>query len=414
MSTLAVPGIDVSVVLPCLNEAGTVAQVVSDARTALERAGLSYEVIVVDNGSSDQSAALAEAAGARVVRAPARGYGNAYHCGMAAACGRALVMADADGTYPMDMIPPLVGPVLSGETDMVIGNRLHGALARAAMPWTHRYIGNPILTGLLNLFVRSAVSDAHSGMRAIGTDAYRKLQLRTPGMEYASEMILKAARHRLRIREVAIEYRPRVGESKLQAWPDGWRHLKFLLLSSPTWLFLVPGAGAFVLGWMLLLPLTFGPVIIGRFQLILHPMIVGALLVILGYQAMQFGALVRACSPPDLDVGDRFTRLLHRSLRLERALLAGGLVLAAGLGIGVAIFVRWAASGFGQLAEIRPAITALTLSVLGAQTLFGAFLYAFFLPDEFGGGISPYAGPRDLGAGKPDGISARSADVITR
>ena len=395
--------VDVSVVLPCLNEAPVVGRVVADARRALEAADLSHEIIVADNGSTDDSVAVATAAGATVIHVHPRGYGNAYHGGIEAAQGKVLLMADADGTYPMDMIPTLVRPVLAGESDVVIGSRLRGAVAKAAMPWSHRYIGNPILTGVLNRFFGVTVSDAHSGMRAIAIDAYRNLGLSTPGMEYASEMIVKAARRHLRITEVPIDYFPRVGESKLQTWPDGWRHLKFLLLASPTWLFLLPGAIAVFLGLLILIPLSFGPIEIGPFQLILHPMFIGALLVILGYQAIPCGALVRACSPATYGVPDRLATFLHRRLRLEHALLSGGAILTAGVGIGVGIFVHWAVSGFGPLAEIRLAILALTLSVLGAQTIFGAFLYAFFLPPEFGGGVSPYVGTTPNGSADTTG-----------
>ncbi len=377
---------DVSVVLPCLNEAASVGTVIQDALRVMEEASIKGEVVVSDNSSDDASAELARAAGAKVVFAAARGYGNAYHAGMAAARGRVLVMADADGTYPMESIPDLVGPVLRGEKDMVIGSRLRGEIK--GMPWLHRYVGNPVLTGTLNRFSGIRVSDAHSGMRAIDADVYHSLGLVTPGMEYASEMIVQAARAKLRLGEVPIEYRIRVGESKLETWPDGWRHLKYLLLSSPTWLFLIPGAVASVFGLLLVIPLTFGPVAIGPVRLILHPMILGAVLTITGYVMLEFGVLVRACSVLPAGVTDRLADFVHRRLTLERVLLGGGLVLLAGLGLGVAIFIRWAASGFGELAEIRVGILAMTLFVLGAQTIFGGFLYAFFLPAQFGGGVA--------------------------
>jgi hypothetical protein len=370
--------LDASVVLPCLNEAQSVGTVVRDALAALHGAGLSGEVVVADNGSQDGSGEIARAAGARVVLAAARGYGNAYHAGMAAARGRVLVMADADGTYPMEAIPELVQPVLAGEKDMVIGSRMRGVIHD--MPWLHRHVGNPLLTGMLNRFFGVRVSDAHSGMRAIDAQAYARLGLSTPGMEYASEMIVSAARLRLRIGEVPIEYRERVGESKLETWPDGWRHLKYLLLASPTWLFLVPGLACFLLGLLVVVPMTFGEVHVGPVRLILHPMVAGAVLTIFGYQVAQFGVIIRACSTLPPGVSDRLAAFVHRRLTVERVLLAGAGVMLAGMAIGIAIVVRWAASGFGQLAEIRPGITAMTLFILGAQTIFGGFVYAFFLP----------------------------------
>jgi glycosyltransferase involved in cell wall biosynthesis len=386
----------VSVVLPCLNEAESVGVVTRDALRVMAEAGLPGEVVVADNGSTDGSGDVARAAGARVVQASARGYGNAYHTGMAAACGRVLVMADADGTYPMEAIPDLVRPVLAGERDMVIGSRLRGNVHGNAMPWLHRYVGNPILTGILNRFFGVTVSDAHSGMRAIDATIYRSLGLSTPGMEYASEMIVQAARAKLRIAEVPIEYRERVGDSKLETWPDGWRHLKFLLLASPTWLFLWPGAVIFALGALLVIPLTFGPVHLGPINLVLHPIIVGAVLTIVGYQMLQLGVLLRACSPLPDGARDRVADLVHRRLTIEKVLAGGVLVTLSGLAIGVGIMVYWAMNGFGQLFELRPAVTALVLFVLGTQTILGGFLYAFFLPPEFGGGVTTVATGRHV------------------
>ena len=381
-------GVVVSVVLPCLNEAESVGVVVRDALRVLGEAGIAGEVVVADNGSSDGSAEIATAAGARVVHATARGYGNAYHAGMGAASGRVLVMADADGTYPMEAIPELVGPVLAGERDMVIGSRLRGNVHGNAMPWLHRYVGNPILTGILNRFFGVTVSDAHSGMRAIDAGAYRSLGLSTPGMEYASEMIVQAARAKLRIAEVPIEYRERIGVSKLDTWPDGWRHLKFLLLASPTWLFLWPGAVFTAVGLLLVIPLSFGPVNLGPIHLIIHPIIFGAVLTIVGYEMLQLGVLLRACSPLPEGAYDRVADLVHRRFTIEKVLIGGVLVMFSGLAIGIGILVHWATNGFGQLSELRPAVTALVLFVIGTQTIMGGFLYAFFLPPQFGGGVT--------------------------
>jgi hypothetical protein len=400
----------VSVVLPCLNEAGSVGAVVREALAVMREADLDGEVVVADNGSTDASAEIAQAAGATVVSAPVRGYGNAYHAGMAAAQGHVLVMADADGTYPMTAIPELVYPVLHETADMVIGSRLMGIIAKRAMPWKHRYIGNPILTRILNRFFHITVSDAHSGMRAINAQAYASLGLRTPGMEYASEMIVQAARAKLRVGELPIEYRPRIGESKLQTWPDGWRHLKFLLLASPTWLYLVPGVLAFVLGLAMVVPMTFGPVNLGPVHLILHPMLVGAVLTIIGWQMIQLGVLVRICLPLPAGVTDRLSEVVNRHLTIERTLLGGAAVLGVGLLAGLAISIKWATEGFGPLQEVRPGITALVLCVLGAQTIFAAFLYAFFLPASFGGGVAPARHERDdLFTGRPMVLTGRRA-----
>ncbi|HXP38559.1 MAG TPA: glycosyltransferase family 2 protein, partial [Solirubrobacteraceae bacterium] len=229
----------VSVVIPCLNEKENIELCVSLALGALSQASLPGEVIVADNGSVDGSAALAELSGARVVSEPRRGYGNAYRAGFRAAGGTYIVMADADQTYDFADIPRFVAALEEG-ADMVIGNRMKN-IQRGAMPWHHRYIGNPLLSGLLNLFFHTGVGDAHCGMRAVRRDRLALLALRTSGMEFASEMVVRAADQRLVLRQIPIAYRPRGGESKLSSFRDGWRHLRFLLVSSPNHLFIWPG-----------------------------------------------------------------------------------------------------------------------------------------------------------------------------
>ena len=236
----------VSVVIPCLNEAETIATCVRRARQALETNGLAGEVVVVDNGSVDGSGELAAGAGAQVVLEPERGYGSAYLAGLASARGRYVVMADADLTYDFGEIPRFVAE-LEGGADMVIGNRMRN-IRPGAMPWHHRYIGNPLLSGVLNLLFRTGVGDAHCGMRAVRSEVLPRLDLRTTGMEFASEMVIRAAKEKLVIRQFPIEYHPRGGESKLSSFSDGWRHLRFLLVHSPNYLFILPGAVMAVLG----------------------------------------------------------------------------------------------------------------------------------------------------------------------
>ena len=222
----------VSVVIPCLNEAASIERCVESAWEALDALGAEGEVIVADNGSTDGSPELAAAAGARVVRERRRGYGSAYLAGFAAARGEYIVMADADLTYDFGDIPRFVEQLDDG-AHLVMGNRMAN-IKPGAMPWHHRYIGNPVLTGVLNLFFRTGVRDAHCGMRAVRRDVLPRLDLRTTGMEFASEMVIRAAKENLEIREIPIEYHPREGESKLSSFRDGWRHLRFLLVHSPT------------------------------------------------------------------------------------------------------------------------------------------------------------------------------------
>src|SRR5215208_7387292 len=235
-----------TVVIPCLNEEENITEVVTRARTVLEREGIDGEVVVADNRSEDRSAELATAAGARVVHEPRRGYGSAYMAGFAAARGRYIVMADADLTYDFEDIPRFVEHLDAGG-ELVMGDRMDN-IQPGAMPWMHRYIGNPVLSGILNLFFKTGIRDAHCGMRALRRDVLPRLDLRTPGMEFASEMVIRASKEDLDIRELPIHYHPRGGESKLSTFRDGWRHLRFLLVHSPTHLFMIPGAVMAVVG----------------------------------------------------------------------------------------------------------------------------------------------------------------------
>jgi glycosyltransferase involved in cell wall biosynthesis len=375
--------LDVSVVLPCLDEAASVGDVVRSALQAIAVAGWQGEVVVADNGSTDGSREVAREAGARVVDVPRRGYGAAIDAGMLVAGGRVLVMADADGTYPMESLPALVAPVLDGERDMVIGARLHDDTAARTMPWLHRHVGTPVLTRMVNRLSGATVSDSQSGMRAISRDAYARLGMRTPGMEFASEMILRAARLRMSIGEVPILYGARVGESKLRTIPDGWRHLRYILLASPNWLFLVPGLISMALGVLIVAPLSVGEVHIGGFQMIIHPMFGGAVLVIAGYQMVQLGVLLRAVSPPEERANDRLVALIART-GAGRLLTVGLLFVLIATGLGAVIVGHWVHEGFGQLSEVRHAMGAAVLFVVGTQTIFAALLSAFFLSGDFG------------------------------
>ncbi len=279
----------VSVVIPCLNEEDNIERCVEAARGAMADAAIAGEVVVADNASEDRSAELARAAGARVVHEPRRGYGSAYLAGFAAARGRYIVMADADLTYDFSEIPRFVEQLDDG-AELVMGDRMDN-IQPGAMPWLHRYVGNPVLTGVLNVFFRTGVSDAHCGMRAIRRDVLPRLDLRTTGMEFASEMVIRASKEKLDIREFPIEYHPRGGESKLSSFRDGWRHLRFLLVHSPTHLFMVPGAVMLALGTIISLVALLQIDVFGRAWDI-HTMVAGALLMIVGTQVVALG-LVR-------------------------------------------------------------------------------------------------------------------------
>lgn len=364
--------LDVSVVLPCLNEAKTVGRCVEKAVRAFEVGGLRGEVVVSDNGSTDGSQAIAAKAGARVVHAARRGYGSAYIHGIAEARAPIVVMADSDDTYDLGEVSRLVAKVREGY-DMVLASRLRGMILPGAMPWLHRYVGNPILTGLLNLLFGLRVSDAHTGMRAFTREAYDRLNLRTTGMEYASEMIVTAAQARLKIAEVPITYHPREGESKLNTWRDGWRHLRYLLLRSPTALFILPGLAMMILGWLPVIALAPGPITLGRFFFDFHYMIVGSALALLGLQALLLGLQGKSyLVARGLDRRDAMIDWFQCHVTLERGLLVGLILMAVGLGIGIQIIIIWARHDFANINELRSGLLALTLGVSGTQIVFSS------------------------------------------
>ena len=373
---------DISVVMPCLNEAGSVGTCIEKAWEGIRRTGLTGEVVVSDNGSTDDSVAVAGKAGARVVRQPARGYGNAYLKGFAEARGRFIIMGDSDGSYDFTQIDRLIAPLREGY-DYVLGSRFAGNILKGAMPWHHRYIGNPVLTGVLNRLFKVDSSDAHSGMRAFTSDAYRRMALRSEGMELASEIVINAAKAGLRGTEVPITYHPREGESKLNSMRDGWRHLRFMLLRSPTWLFVGPGIAMFVVGLVgqgLLLP---GPLNLGFHALEEHFSVFFALLAILGYQTLLFGVFARTCRLREVEAPpDRLQGWFERNYSLERGLIGGGLMFLVGFVIDAVILVHWLREGMGPINSLRPALLAMTLMMVGAKTGFAAFFLSLFRLDR--------------------------------
>jgi glycosyltransferase involved in cell wall biosynthesis len=361
----------VSVVIPCLNEAGTIGECVHRARTVLDAKDIRGEIIVVDNGSDDGSGHLAASSGAFVVREPERGYGSAYLAGFGAARGRYIVMADADLTYDFNEIPRFVAELEDG-ADMVIGNRMQN-IHPGAMPWHHRYIGNPVLSGVLNLLFRSGVDDVHCGMRALRRDLLPRLDLRTTGMEFASEMVIRASKEHLTVRQFAIEYHPRAGESKLSSFRDGWRHLRFLLVHSPNYLFILPGAVMAVLGATIELVVVTQLAVFGR-EWDIHALIGGALLAIVGTQIVALGICAHAYGTYFMGEQDRWFDRMRARFKLEHGLLLGGGVAFAGIAFGAFIVLQWINMGFGALAYERLAVLAVTLIVVGIQIFFSSFL----------------------------------------
>jgi glycosyltransferase involved in cell wall biosynthesis len=365
----------VAVVLPCLNEAATVGSCVTQAVTTLRRLGIRGEVVVADNGSSDDSVEIALRCGARVVYEPRPGYGSALMRGIEESRAPFIIMADADESYDLTDLERFIEG-LRGGADLVMGSRLRGTIEKNAMPSLHRWFGNPFLSGLLNLLFRAGVSDAHAGMRGFTKDAYRRMQLQTTGMEFASEMVIKAALGHMRITEIPITLH-RDGRNRpphLRSFRDGWRHLRFMLLFSPTYLFLIPGGLSMLLGLIPLIVLGGGPVTIAGVHFDLHYMVLGSLLTILGFQIVTTGVFAKAYShAARLYSLDRTLNLFVRYFNLERGLLLGAGLFVAGFIIDALILLDWLRRGMGELNAVRPAIQGSTLMIIGAQTIFSSF-----------------------------------------
>jgi glycosyltransferase involved in cell wall biosynthesis len=365
------PALRLSVVIPCLNEADTIGSCVEKAFGMLQANCVAGEVIVVDNGSVDGSAELAGAAGARVLLERRRGYGSAYMAGFAAANGEYILMADGDLTYDFDDGPRFLAE-LDGGADVVIGNRMNN-IHPGAMPWLHRYIGNPLLSGFLNLLFRTGVDDAHCGMRALRRDSLARLDLRTTGMEFASEMVIRAAKEGLRVRQLEIDYYPRGGASKLSSFKDGWRHVRFLLVHSPNHLFIFPGMAMAAVGVLVeLVVLTRLPVF-GRAWDI-HALIGGSLLAIVGTQVVCLGVCARTYAAYFMGERDRLFTAVRRRYRLEHGLLLGGAAGLAGAALCGWIVIDWLRRGLGALGDDKLAVVGATLVIIGVQVFFTSFL----------------------------------------
>ena len=369
---------ELTILMPCLNEAETLATCIDKAQAFLRRAGIDGEVLIADNGSTDGSQDIARAHGARVEPIPARGYGSALIGGIGAARGRYVIMADSDDSYDFSALDLFVERLREG-WQLVMGNRFQGGIKPGAMPPLHRYLGNPVLTGIGRLFFRSPSGDFHCGLRGFDRAAILSLDLQTPGMEFASEMVIKATIAKLRITEVPTTLSPdgRSRPPHLRSWRDGWRHLRFLLLFSPRWLFLYPGFAIFVLGLLLMGWLIPGPRRLVGITLDIHTLLYAALAVNLGYQAILFWTFTKVYGmregivPPD----PWFHRMVSVAT-LERGLIAGLLLLLTGLGIGFLALDTWNEAHFGEISAsdtMRLVIPSATAIMLAFQTAYGTF-----------------------------------------
>lgn len=366
--------IEVSVVIPSLNEEKTIGICIEKAKKVFEKYIINGEIIVSDN-STDRTPEIAGSLGAKVVTPDKRGYGYAYLYAFKHAKGKYIVIGDADNTYDFLEIPKLLEPLKRGEADLVIGSRFKGKILNGAMPWLHKYIGNPVLTLFLNIFFKAGVSDAHSGFRAFTRDALEKMELRGDGMEFASEMIMRAVWAGLRIKEVPITYYPRQAESKLHSFRDGWRHLKFMLLYAPSYLFILPGIFLFILGMSLVLLISAGLSKFGSIHLGIHSMIASSLLAIAGYQLIFLGLAGKVYRAKMGMPSDRVVELLTKRLSLERGTTIGLLIFSLGFAYTAYLIWKWINSGFKSLPMLNQDVLAFTLLVIGLQTVF----YSFFL-----------------------------------
>jgi glycosyltransferase involved in cell wall biosynthesis len=370
--------LDLTILMPCLNEAETLATCVRQAVAAIEASGVTGEVVVADNGSTDGSQEIARAEGARVVDVATRGYGAALIAGIEAARGKVVMMADADASYHFEHLPRFL-PKLDEGYDLVMGNRFAGSIERGAMPPLHRYIGNPILSAAGRIFFSIPVRDFHCGLRAFRRDAILALNLRTTGMEFASEMVVKSSLAGLRMTEVPTTLSPdgRSRPPHLRSWRDGWRHLRFLLLYSPRWLFFYPGVAAFVVGAVLSAALLPGPLRVGAYNFDVDTLTYALGLVLIGAHIMVFAvsAKVFGTQAGFLPVNPKFERLF-KVITLETGLLAGCLLLLLGAGIlGYAIYL-WHAAGFGALSPtrmLRLTLPSAALLMLGVEAIFSSF-----------------------------------------
>ncbi|MDP6891668.1 MAG: glycosyltransferase family 2 protein [Verrucomicrobiota bacterium] len=383
--------IEVSVVMPCLNEAETLQVCISKALCCLKENDVSGEVIVADNGSKDGSLKIAESAGARVVLVESKGYGNALMEGIGAARGRFVIMGDADDSYDFSSLMLFIEKLREG-SDLVMGNRFRGGIAPGAMPPLHRYFGNPVLSGLGRLFFRCSVGDFHCGLRGLTYEAFQRMKLQTTGMEFASEMVVKAVMTGMEISEVPTTLSPdgRTRPPHLRSWRDGWRHLRFMLLFSPNWLFFYPGLllmliGLGVGGW--LLPEARK---LGQATLDLNTLAYSALAVLLGFQSVLFALFTRTfASTQGLGRESKLLNRLYRYVKLETGLIFGGLLVFLGLGGSILVTLSWSEIGYGELNPsevLRQVIPSILAIALGFQIVLGSFFLSVLGLKRKGGG----------------------------
>lgn len=373
--------IELSIVMPCLNEAETLAVCINKAQSFFERENISGEVIIADNGSTDGSQKIATDLNARVVNVPQKGYGSALRGGIEAANGKYVIMGDADDSYDFSNLMPYVIKLREGY-DLVMGNRFKGGIKKGAMPFLHKYLGNPVLSFIGRLFFKSKIGDFHCGLRGFSKEAYYKMELKTTGMEFASEMIVKSSLKDLKITEVNTILSPdgRSRPPHLNTWRDGWRHLRFLVLYSPNWLFLIPGLLLFIFGIITSSFLLFGTVSIGSVNFGVHTLLFTSGFVLIGFQFILFYGLTKVFTVENelLPKSNKYDKLF-KLINLEKGLIVGALLVIIGIILSFSAYFDWQAINFGDIentSTLRSVIPAITLMLLGVQVILFSLFFS--------------------------------------
>ncbi|MGN6556429.1 MAG: glycosyltransferase family 2 protein [Solirubrobacterales bacterium] len=378
LESAAGDAVEVSIVMPCLNERESIGECIRMARAGLDAAGATGEIVVADNGSGDGSQEIARELGARVVDVARKGYGAALMGGFEAARGRFVVMGDADASYDFSSIGPFVERLRAGD-DLVMGNRFRGGIEKEAMPFLNRYLGNPVLSFAGRLFFRSGIGDFHCGLRAFRRDVLPTLDLQSPGMEFASEMVVKATLYGLRISEVPTTLSPalRTRKPHLRPWRDGWRHLRFLLLFSPRWLFFYPGLALALIGLAAMVALLPGELRIFGVGFDVHTLVYASAMIVVGYQAMLFAVFARIYAMTNGFLPAKpWIRNLEERISVEAGALVGLALILAGLATSIVAIAVWGGAGFEELEyrhTMRLVVPAATSLILGVQTVLASF-----------------------------------------
>lgn len=373
--------IELSIVMPCLNEAETLAVCINKAQSFFERENISGEVIIADNGSTDGSQKIATDLNARVVNVPQKGYGSALRGGIEAANGKYVIMGDADDSYDFSNLMPYVIKLREGY-DLVMGNRFKGGIKKRAMPFLHKYLGNPVLSFIGRLFFKSKIGDFHCGLRGFSKEAYYKMELKTTGMEFASEMIVKSSLKDLKITEVNTILSPdgRSRPPHLNTWRDGWRHLRFLVLYSPNWLFLIPGLLLFIFGIITSSFLLFGTVSIGSVNFGVHTLLFTSGFILIGFQFILFYGLTKVFTVENelLPKSNKYDKLF-KLINLEKGLIVGAILVIIGIILSFSAYFDWQAINYGDIentSTLRSVIPAITLMLLGVQVILFSLFFS--------------------------------------